>query len=75
MSLMHPWLLKSFSRLKPPNTLPPRPLPPSPAAQRQFRLVIPPAALKESGVWGDRGAGSAPPELNTESGTFKSLPL
>lgn len=73
MSLMHLWLFKKHFHVSNPQT--PRPRPPTRAAQRQFRLVIPPAALKESSVWGDQRAGSAPSELNTESGTFKSLPF
>lgn len=47
--------------------------PAPPTAQRQFRLAIPPAALKESSVWGDQRAGLVPSELNTEAGTLGLL--
>lgn len=52
MSLMKPELFGIIFTSQTPEHLPPTPPPPTPAAQRQFRLVIPPAALKEPSVWG-----------------------
>lgn len=68
MSLMHAGLFEIIFTSQPPQH------PPPPAAQRQFRLTIPPAALKESSVWGDQRAGLVPSELNTEAGAFELLP-
>lgn len=68
MSLMHVGLFEIIFTSQPPQT-------PPPAAQRQFRLAIPPAALKESSVWGDQRAGLVPSELNTKAGTFELLPI
>lgn len=48
MSLMHPELFGIIFTSQTPEHLIPSHQPP--AAQRQFRLVIPPAALKEASV-------------------------